>query len=144
MDALITVSGNLGTEVEHRAGDGYSYANFRLACTPRLRRGDEWVDGNTTWLTVECANRIADNARDSLAKGDPVIVSGRLRTRVWRAGDEHNERLVIEATALGHDLSRGTSRFTRNPARSSDPVSAASADEAEEPADEAELQPASA
>ena len=81
MDAYITVSGNLGTDVEHRATDNYSRASFRLASTPRIRRGDDWIDGHTTWVNIECTNRLADNARDSLAKGDPVVVFGRLRTR---------------------------------------------------------------
>ncbi|MGB3955500.1 MAG: single-stranded DNA-binding protein [Brooklawnia sp.] len=118
MDATITVTGNLGTDVEYHQGDGFSKANFRMASTPRLRRGQEWVDGYTTWLNVECSNRIADNVRDSLAKGDPVVVCGRLRTRVWEAQGTKHERMVIEAHSIGHDLSRGTTQFLRNPVRS--------------------------
>ena len=115
MDALITVSGNLGTEVEYRAGDGWSIASFRLACTPRLRRNNTWVDGNTTWLSIEGYNRLADNLRDSLAKGDPVVVTGRLRTKSWQSEGTRHERVVIAAESIGHDLSRGTTRFTKNP-----------------------------
>ena len=117
MDAYITVSGNLGTDVEHRATDNYSRASFRLASTPRIRRGDDWIDGHTTWVNIECTNRLADNARDSLAKGDPVVVFGRLRTKVWESEGTKHERMVIEASSIGHDLSRGTSKFTRNPVR---------------------------
>lgn len=113
MDAYITVSGNLGTDVEHRATDNYSRASFRLASTPRIRRGDDWIDGHTTWVNIECTNRLADNARDSLAKGDPVVVFGRLRTKVWESEGTKHERMVIEASSIGHDLSRGTSAFTR-------------------------------
>ena len=114
MDAIITVSGNLGADVEFHKGDGFSKASFRIACTPRLRRGQDWVDGHTTWLNIECSNRIADNVRDSLTKGDPVVVTGRLRTRVWESQGTKHERMVIEASSIGHDLSRGTSKFTRN------------------------------
>jgi single-strand DNA-binding protein len=117
MDAIITVSGNLGADVEFHQGDGFSKASFRIACTPRLRRGQDWVDGHTTWLNIECSNRIADNVRDSLTKGDPVVVTGRLRTRVWESQGTKHERMVIEASSIGHDLSRGTSKFTRNPVR---------------------------
>ena len=53
MDAYITVSGNLGTDVEHRATDNYSRASFRLASTPRIRRGDDWIDGHNTWVNIE-------------------------------------------------------------------------------------------
>lgn len=112
MEAILTVSGNLGTEVDHRTFEGYNRASFRLASTPRVRRGQEWVDGQTTWITVECNNRLADNVRDSFEKGDPVVVTGRLRTRVWTHEGTRYERLVVEATALGHDVSRGVSVFT--------------------------------
>lgn len=115
MDAIITVSGNLGTDVDYRNTQGYSWANFRLACTPRIRRGDEWVDGHTTWVNVDCGGRIADNVRDSLVKGDPVVVTGRLRTKVWESEGTRHERVVIEANCLGHDLSRGVSQFNRTP-----------------------------
>lgn len=116
MDAIITVAGNLGTEVDFQPYDNFCRASFRMACTPRIRRGNDWVDGNTTWINVECTNRIAENARDSLCKGDPVVVTGRLRTRVWEAEGTRHERLVVEAAAIGHDLSRGTSTFARSQA----------------------------
>src|SRR5690606_11136995 len=46
---------------------------------------------------------------------DPVIVTGRLYTRDW-VDDEGNKRLQyeLEATAVGHDLSRGRSRVERD------------------------------
>ena len=46
-----------------------------------------------------------------------MVVTGRLRTRVWESQGTKHERMVIEASSIGHDLSRGTSRFTRNPVR---------------------------
>ncbi|WIY83457.1 single-stranded DNA-binding protein [Propionimicrobium sp. PCR01-08-3] len=113
MDVSITITGNLGTEVDYKATENFSRASFRMACTPRLRRGDTWIDGYTTWMNVECTNRLADNVRDSLSKGDPVIVFGKLRTRVWESEGARHEKLVVEASAIGHDLGRGTSAFTR-------------------------------
>ncbi|MGD8214409.1 single-stranded DNA-binding protein [Aestuariimicrobium sp. Y1814] len=115
MDAQITLSGNVGTDVEFSSGDGWSYARFRLACTPRLIRNSEWVDGDTTWLNVRARNATALNVKESIKKGDPVIVTGKLRTHAWSNADgEKFDRLVVEASSLGHDLSRGTSTFTRN------------------------------
>ena len=84
-----------------------------LASTPRIRRGDDWIDGHTTWVNIECSNRLADNARDSLAKGDPVVVFGRLRTKVWESEGTKHERMVIVASSIGHDLSRGSTAFPR-------------------------------
>lgn len=115
MDAQITLSGNVGTDVEYSYGDGWAYARFRLACTPRLIRNGEWVDGDTTWLNVRAKNATATNVKESIRKGDPVIVTGKLRTHAWSNADgEKFDRLVVEATSLGHDLSRGTSVWTRN------------------------------
>lgn len=122
MDINVSLSGNVGTAVDYTAGNGYSFASFRLATTPRVRRNGEWSDGETTWITVEAANRTAENARASIRKGDPVLVVGRLNTKRWQGRDgEPRERLVLTALALGHDLSRGTSQFTRSERQSSGP-----------------------
>lgn len=115
MDALIWMTGYAGSEVEFREFDsGMAYASFRLGCTPRVRRSGEWGDGETTWIAVTCSRGLAQNVQVSIAKGDPVVVAGRLRTQRWadKDGVEH-ERLTLAAEVVGHDLSRGTSRFTK-------------------------------
>lgn len=115
MDALISLSGNVGTEVEFTQGDGWAFARFRLACTPRHLRQGEWVDGETTWITVRVTNRTAVNVRSSVRKGDPVVVTGKLRTHTWTNPEGAKvERLVVEATGLGHDLTRGMTVFHRS------------------------------
>lgn len=125
MDINVSLSGNVGTAVDYTSGDGYSFASFRLATTPRVRRNAEWSDGETTWITVEVSNRTADNARASINKGDPVLVIGRLRTKRWQGRDgEQRERLVLTALALGHDLSRGTSQFNRSERQAVSPPNA--------------------
>jgi single-strand DNA-binding protein len=115
MDMAVTVTGNVGSDVEHRVTrTGLATAQFRLACTPRVFREGAWQDQPTTWIAIECFRGLADNVSSSLTKGDPVVVQGRLRTRSWTdTNDVAHERLVIEATALGHDLNRGTSAFRR-------------------------------
>ncbi|MEL4357013.1 MULTISPECIES: single-stranded DNA-binding protein [unclassified Luteococcus] len=117
-DALITLTGNVGTDVEFTQGEGWQLARFRLACTPRRLREGAWVDTETTWIGITAWGRTAENMKTSLSKGDPVLVTGKLRTNAWidKEGIRH-ERLVVEATALGHDLTRGRSEFTRNQKR---------------------------
>ena len=115
MDATISLSGNIGTDIETFNGDDWVLARFRLACTPRVRRGGEWTDGETTWISVRASNRLARNVADSLRKGDPVVVTGRLRTHVWQDPDGvKQDRLIVEASAVGHDLNRGVTQFRRN------------------------------
>ena len=91
-----------------------SVANLRVASTPRLKRDGRWVDGDTTWYSVTAWRGLADNVRDSLRKGDAVIVHGKLRTDVWERSDgQLSTTLCIDATMIGPDLNRGTARFER-------------------------------
>jgi single-strand DNA-binding protein len=115
MDMAVTVTGNVGSDVEHRVTrTGLATAQFRLACTPRVFREGVWQDQPTTWIAIECFRGLADNVSSSLTKGDPVVVQGRLRTRSWTdTNGVIHERLVIEAASLGHDLNRGTSAFRK-------------------------------
>jgi single-strand DNA-binding protein len=82
--------------------------NFRVASNERRfdKVSESWVDGESLYLSVNCWRRLAENAA-SLVKGDPVIISGKLRTREWVT--DHGERrsvVEMEASAIGPDLAR--------------------------------------
>ncbi len=113
MEAQVHITGYAGTEVESR-GNG-SVSAFRLACTPRIKTKNGWSDGSTTWLEVACFRTLAQHVAQSVRKGDPVLVVGKLRTNVWEKDGKTHERLVLEADMVGHDLNRGTSIFQRPP-----------------------------
>ncbi|HJV15352.1 MAG TPA: single-stranded DNA-binding protein [Propionibacteriaceae bacterium] len=113
MEAQVHITGYAGTEVEGR-GNG-TVSAFRLACTPRIRTKNGWGDGNTTWIEVACFRTLAQHVAQSVHKGDPVVVVGKLRTNVWEKDGQTHERLVLEADMVGHDLNRGTSVFHRPP-----------------------------
>jgi len=114
METQISLAGNVGTEVEFSSGPDWSLARFRIACTPSWRKGSEWVSGDTLWMTVLTSGLTAINVRDSVRKGDPLVVVGRLRNHVWQdAQGQRHEAEQIEATSLGHDLARGVSSFIR-------------------------------
>jgi len=114
METQISLAGNVGTEVEFSSGPGWSLARFRIACTPSWRKGGEWVNGETLWMTVRASGQTAQNVRDSVRKGDPLVVVGRLRNRIWQdAEGKRREAQQIEASSLGHDMSRGVSTFIR-------------------------------
>jgi single-strand DNA-binding protein len=115
-DTYVTLHGWVGSDVSYRDPQGISVANFRVASTPRLKKEGKWVDGETTWYSVTVWRHLAVNIRDSVRKGDAVVVHGRLRTDTWKREDgETNSTLQIEASLVGHDLTRGTSRFARTP-----------------------------
>ena len=114
-DTFVTLHGWVGSDVTFREPHGVSVANLRVATTPRLKRDGRWVDGDTTWYSVTAWRNLADNVRDSLRKGDAVIVHGRLRTDVWERQDGQSATtLCIDATMVGPDLNRGTARFERS------------------------------
>jgi single-strand DNA-binding protein len=113
-ETVVTMIGNVASLVQYgQTASGIPTANFRLAATERRydRVRGEWVDGDTLWVTVVAWRGLASNVVSSLDKGDPVVVSGRLRMREWE--DEGKRRSVVEidARAIGHDLGRGTSAF---------------------------------
>ncbi|WP_370615099.1 single-stranded DNA-binding protein [Mumia sp. Pv 4-285] len=117
-DNQMTVYGNVGTPVELRESGSFAWAMFRVGSTPRYydRQQGGWRDLPTVWITVKAARTLAQNAATSLQLGDPVVVLGRLRTHTWQdkeSGEEHR-RDVLEATAVCHDLNRGTTTFRRN------------------------------
>lgn len=106
----VTVVGTLVGDVRlRRVGpDGRLVLNFRIASNERRydKASESWVDGDSLYLSVSCWRTLAENAA-TLVKGDPVIVSGRLRTREWI--NERGERrsvVEMEASAVGPDLAR--------------------------------------
>ncbi|WP_316527406.1 single-stranded DNA-binding protein [Kitasatospora brasiliensis] len=110
----VTVIGNVATEVSYgETGGGVPMANFRLGCTERRydRQRECWVDGDTHWMTVTAWRALAVNLIGSLNKGDPVLVSGRMRVREWGEGEAKRARVEIDARSVGHDLTRGTTAF---------------------------------
>lgn len=115
METLITMTGWVGTPVDFRiTKDNVSHASFRLASTPRYRRGENWVDGETTWMTVTAWRALAEHIEDSINKGEPVMAIGKIRTQNWVDNDGVvHDRMVLEATNVGHDLSLGTASFRK-------------------------------
>lgn len=114
-DTFVSFHGWVGNDVTHRDPNGVSVANFRVASTPRIKRKGDWMDGDTTWYSVSAWRALADNIRDSVKKGDAVIVHGRLRSESWRREDgQISNTLVVEASFVGHDLTRGTSTFVKS------------------------------
>jgi single-strand DNA-binding protein len=108
----VTVVGTLVSDMRPRrvGPDGTLVLNFRVACTERRldKTSESWIDGDSLYLSVQCWRRLAENAA-SLVKGDPVIVSGKLRTQEWTTEQGERRSVVeLEANAVGPDLARCT------------------------------------
>ena len=125
-DTVITFRGYAGTDVRHRETRETTVASVRVASTPRVRKDGTWVDGPTTWYSVTAWRTLADHLRDSVRKGDPLVVHGRLlRSETWAPeGAAPSTTLEVEAFVVGHDLNRGISHFikARRPEAAGDPA----------------------
>jgi single-strand DNA-binding protein len=112
----VTIVGNAATDVRYSTtGAGVPLASFRLASTERRfdRQQGVWVDGETSFVTVWAWRWMAENVVSSVSKGDPLVVTGRMRVRDREQDGRRIVTVDVDAWALGHDLARGTSAFRR-------------------------------
>ncbi|WP_371603794.1 single-stranded DNA-binding protein [Streptomyces sp. NBC_01220] len=114
-ETLVTLVGNAATGVEFRETASGGMARFRFAVTPRRwdREKELWTDGHTSFYTVWAWRTLAANLTGSVAVGEPLVVHGRLKVREEEREGHRRTFVDIEAVAVGHDLTRGTSAFRR-------------------------------
>ena len=116
-DVQMMVSGWVGSDPEFHSGQvpRSDRVTFRLASTSRFfdRAQGGYRDQETVWLRVKAWRDLAHNIAASVHVGEPVIVVGRLRTHTYTVDGENKHYQELEASAVGHDLGRGTSMFRR-------------------------------
>ena len=115
--AYVTLVGYVAQDPTIRpTANGKQLTRVRVGTTPRYRDNEtgQWRDGESSYFDVKCWNRLAEHARASLHKGEPVIVKGKFRTSTFedKNGQTRNS-FEITADTLGHDLSRGTANYMR-------------------------------
>ena len=116
-DNSVILVGNLidGPELRFTL-NGIAVASVRLAVTPRIREGDGWKDGETSFFRVNVWRDLAEHVADSLSKGDRVVVVGRLRTRAWETPEGDKRSVVeVEADEIGPSLKFATARPPADP-----------------------------
>lgn len=116
-ETMVTVAGNVVADPTLRAtATGRRVAGFRLAATERSfdRKLNTWRDKDTTFWQVNCWGRSAENVADSLRKGQPVLVHGKVRVGTYEDKDGLTRTsLEIDAWTVGHDLTLGVAQFTK-------------------------------
>ncbi len=109
----ITIAGNAADIPELRfTPAGKATARLRVAVTSRYQDSTgAWTDGATSWHTVILWGTAAENAVESIAKGDRVIVHGRLEQRDYQteAGDRRTT-WEITAEEIGVSLRYATAK----------------------------------
>jgi single-strand DNA-binding protein len=114
-DTFVSLIGNLTDDPDLRfTPNGAAVANFRLAVTPRVREGDQWKDGETSFFRVNCWRQLAEHATESLSKGDRALVIGRLKARSWETPEGERRSVVeVEAEEVGPSLKWATAKPQR-------------------------------
>jgi single-strand DNA-binding protein len=124
-ETWVTMIGNLTSEPVHHPErvNGHDVVSFGLRSIERRydKERGEWGDGRQLAVRVTCWRKLAMSVYSCLGKGDPVIVSGRLR------GAETAEEIPaplglpeLEAFSIGPNLARCSAEIKRSPVREPD------------------------
>ena len=106
MSIPLTVKGNLGSDPELKfvktSRGETGLVTFSLAYTPKERKGDTWVEGETMWFRVTSWGEKGEALVDALRKGDSVIVQGSMKQSTFKGRDGQDKTaLEINATDIG-------------------------------------------
>lgn len=120
-DNAVSVVGNAVRESELRfTPGGMAVCSFGIAVNRRRqdRQTQEWVE-ETSFFDVVAYGSLAENAAQSVIKGQRVMVQGRLEQRSWETqeGDKRSKVEVI-ADDIGPSLRWATADVTKNERKS--------------------------
>lgn len=111
-ETMVTLVGNVADAPELRyLPNGTAVAKLRVACTPRKRGEDgKFSDGESSWYTVTAWRSQAENAAESIGKGDRVIVYGALSVRQYEVEGQKRTSTEVDAHAIGVELTFATAK----------------------------------
>jgi len=115
-ETYVTISGNVvGDPVARATKANVPFVTFRVASN--VRRVDfktgEYIDAGTNFVNVTAFRSLGVNLANSLKKGEPVLVYGRMRINQWVNGERSGTTVEIDAYNVGHDLSWGQTQFVK-------------------------------
>ncbi len=112
----ITVAGNLtGDPILKYLPTGKAVINFTVACNHSRydRETQSWVDSEPTYFKVDCWDTLAENISESLRRGDPVVVVGRMLCRTYQQEGKTRESWELKADTVAADLRRRAASLRR-------------------------------
>lgn len=113
MDGLnrVILLGNIGSDPEARkTTHGTTILSLRLATTETYRERDTKTrKERTEWHKVVVFGQSADNLSKFLAKGDRILVEGKLRTRSYQAKAGH--KVYVVEVVSDNILLQGSKKF---------------------------------
>lgn len=112
----INISGNVISDpIIRRTRGGDAFVSFRVAVNEKKRTAEgTWADGDTHYFGVTAFRTLAANAYHSLAKGQYVMVSGRLRIVQYEGKDgTMRTSAQIDAYDIGASVKFGQTTFEK-------------------------------
>jgi len=112
----ITVVGNLTKDPELKyLPTGKAVINFTVACNHgwRDRETQSWVHGESVYFKIEGWDTLDENISETLRKGDPVIVVGRMTCRTYEQEGKAREAWEVKADTVAPDLRRRAASLRR-------------------------------
>jgi single-strand DNA-binding protein len=113
-EPLITIVGNATADADLRyTPSGAAVAAFNVAVTPRVRKGDTWEDGQTTFFRCTAWREMAESCAESIVKGTRLIVHGRFKTRQYEKDGQTRTSVEIDVDEVGPSLRYATAKVQR-------------------------------
>lgn len=116
-DIQTTLMGNVTADpTEVKQQDGTPSVKVRIAVTGRYYNtaSEDFSDRKTEFITIFARRTLGQNVLRSVRKGQPLLVTGRLSTSEWTGeGGIPRFSLNLQAESIGHDLTYGTTSFTK-------------------------------
>ena len=111
----ITIIGNLTDAPELRfTAQGKAVANFTVAESKRIKDGNDWKDGPSTFWRCSLWDAQAENMAESLTKGMRVIVVGDVAQRSFETNaGEKRSVFEVTATEVGPSLKWSTCKVEK-------------------------------
>lgn len=110
----ITVVGNATADCELRyTGSGVGVASWTVAVTDRVKKGDTWEDGSTTFFRCTAWREMAESCAESIVKGTRLIVHGRFKTREYEKDGQTRTSVEIDVDEVGPSLRYATAKVQK-------------------------------
>jgi single-strand DNA-binding protein len=113
-EPVVTFVGNATGDAELKATrSGAMVATWTLAQTPRVKQGDEYVDGEPIFVRCSAWRDLGEHAADSITRGMRLIVQGRMKVRSWEQDGVKRTGIECEVEAVGPDLRYATAKIMK-------------------------------
>jgi single-strand DNA-binding protein len=106
-ETKMTLAGRLCTDISTlKTTSGDTMAYFTVAANERKydAESNTWTTTHSLFMKVKCFRRLAENVAATLAKGDPVLVTGRIYTNKYEHNGQNRQEIEMEAVGIGPDL----------------------------------------